>query len=60
MVEPASAPRGSMEVFLHRRDQGISHMGQEPGLTGFLGWPAVWILAVCMWVAGYGAFSADV
>lgn len=35
-------------------------MGQEPGLTGFLGWPAVWILAVCMWVAGYGAFSADV
>lgn len=42
LAEPTSAPRGSMEVFFFRsQDGGPSHMGEQPELAGFLGQPAV-------------------
>lgn len=44
--------------FLCSWDRGPSHMGEQPQLTGFLGWPAVWVL-VCQ-SPDMAAFLADV
>lgn len=58
MAEPTSAPRGSMEVFLHSQDGGPSHVGEQPELTGFLGPLAVWVLV--FWSPAMTVFSANV
>lgn len=47
-----------MEVFLHSQDQGPSHVGEQPELTGSLGLLAVWVLV--FWLLAMAVFTANV